>query len=224
MAAHPTPEGERSMSNESNDGHERNEGGQGRGDEGSGGREGARGRDGRPRRRRSRTLIALVTVLVVGTAGGGVLLMAADAWSHGGRWGGGKWSHGSPERWKEHLLDHSARWLGRVDATDEQRETIRGILGEAVDDFAGTVEEHRSLRREWLTALARPTLDAEALEALRAKHLDLADRKSRQMLDVVLRVGTVLTAEQRNDLLSDFARHRERRHERRKRRGGEEGG
>lgn len=224
MAAHPTPEGERSMSNESNDGHERNEGGQGRGDEGSGGREGARGRDGRPRRRRSRTLIALVTVLVVGTAGGGVLLMAADAWSHGGRWGGGKWSHGSPERWKEHLLDHSARWLGRVDATDEQRETIRGILGEAVDDFAGTVEEHRSLRREWLTALARPTLDAEALEALRAKHLDLADRKSRQMLDVVLRVGTVLTAEQRNDLLSDFARHRERRHERRKRRRGEEGG
>ena len=213
------------MSNESNDGHERNEGGQGRGGEGSGGREGARGRDGRPRRRRSRTLAALAAVLVVGAVGGGALLTAADAWSHWGRWGGGKWSHGhgSPERWKEHLLDHSARWLGRVDATDEQRETIRGILGEAVDDFAGTVEEHRTLRREWLTALARPALDAEALEALRAKHLDLADRKSRQMLDVVLRVGTVLTAEQRNDLLSDFARHRERRHERRKRRRGEEG-
>ena len=213
------------MSNESNDGHERNEDRWKHGGEGSGGREGTRGRDGRPRRRRSRTLTALAAVLVAGAVGGGALLAATDAWSHWGRWGGGKWSHGhgSPERWKERLLDHSARWLGRFDATDEQREAIRGILGEAVDGFAGTVEEHRSLRREWLTELARPELDAEALEALRTKHLGLAERKSRQALDVVLRVGAVLTAEQRNDLLSDFARHRERRHERRKRHRGEEG-
>ena len=211
------------MSNERNDGRERNEG---RPEpEGSGGREGARRKDGRPRRRRARTLAAVVTVLVVGAAGGGALLAATDAWSHWGRWGGGKWGHGDPERWKEHLLDRSARWLGRIDATDEQREAIRRILEEATDDFAGTVEEHRSLRRDWLTELARPELDAEALEGLRAAHLRMADEKSRRFLDVVLRVGAVLTVEQRNELISDVARHRGGHHRWRRRGdgGGKEG-
>ena len=203
------------MSNERNDGRERNEGRREHG--GSGGREGGRRNDGRPRRRRARTLAAVVTVFVVGAVGGGALLTATDAWSHWGRWGGGKWGHGDPERWKEHLLDRSARWLGRIDATEEQREAIQGILGEAAGGFAGTVEEHRSLRRDWLTELARPELDAEALEALRAAHLRMADEKSRKFLDVVLRVGAVLTVEQRNELLSDFARHRGRHHRGRRR-------
>ena len=211
------------MSNERNDGRERDEGR--REPQGSGGREVGRRKAGRPRRRRARTLAAVATVLVVAAAGGGALLTATDAWSHWGRWGGGKWGHGDPERWKEHVLDRSARWLGRIDATDEQREAIRRILEEAADGFAGTVEEHRSLRRGWLTELARPELDAEALEGLRAAHLRMADERSRQLLDVVLRVGAVLTVEQRNELISDFARHRDRRHRWRRRGdgGGKEG-
>ena len=201
------------MSNQSNEGFE--------GPEGTDGRERRDARN-RPRRRRTKTLAALITVFVVGAVSGGALVAATDAWSHRG--GGAKWRHADPEHWKERMLGHSSRWLGRIDATDEQREAIQGIIGTAADELAGTIGEHRALRREWLTELARPELDAEALEGLRAKHVRMADDKSRQVLDVVIRVGSVLTAEQRNDLLTDFARHRGRHHERRGRRGGEEEG
>ena len=197
------------------------------GRDGTEGPEAPEGPGGRRRwrswRGRTRTLAALVAVFVLGAASGGALIATSDAWSHwgGGRWGGGaKWGHGDPERMKERVLDRSARWLGRVDATDAQRDAVQGIIGEAADDFAATIEEHRGLRREWLTELARPELDAEALEALRVQHLGMMDEKSRRALDAVLRIAAELTAEQRNDLLDDFARHRGRHHAWRNRRHG----
>lgn len=106
------------------------------------------------------------------------------------------------------MEDHALFWLDRVDATDEQREAIRGIIGEAADDLAGAVGEHRALRREWLTGLERPELDADELETLRAKHVALLDRKSRAALDVVLEAGSVLTAEQRGELVEMLSWHR----------------
>ena len=161
-------------------------------------------------RRRAKMAAALVAVFVVGAIGGGALMMSTDAWSHWGRWGGMKGHHGDPAMWTERMRDRASRWLGKIDATDEQREVIDEIIGQAVDAFSGTIEEHRSLRREWLTEFERPELDAEAMEALRARHLELVDRKSRRALDTVIRIGSVLTAEQRANLLSELSRHRER--------------
>ena len=106
------------------------------------------------------------------------------------------------------MEDHALFWLDRVDATDEQREAVRGIVGRAFDDLVGAVGEHRSLRREWLAELERPELDAEALEALRARHVALLDRKSRRVLGVVVEAGSVLTAEQRGELVEMLSWHR----------------
>ena len=167
-------------------------------------------------RRRVRTAAVLVAVFTVGALGGGALVMSSDAWSHGARWGWGgmKGNHGDPEKWKERIQKRTDRWLDRINATEEQREAIGGVVGEAVDTFAGTIAEHRSLRDEWRTEFVRPELDAEAMEALRVRHLELADRKSRQALDTVLQIGSVLTAEQREEIVAKFARHRDRRHKR----------
>ena len=177
------------------------------------------GNENRTTGRRGKMAAVLVAVFAVGAIGGGALVMATDAWSHGARWGGSKghhgWSHGGrhgdPERWKEHLEDHAVFWLDRmVDVTDEQREAIRGIVGEAAGELAGAMGEHRELRRAWIAELERTELDAEGLEALRSQHIALADRKSRKALEAVLQVGAVLTAEQRSELVSVLNRHRDR--------------
>ena len=174
------------------------------------------GRAGRAPRRRVRMAAALVAVFLVGAVGGGALVMSSDAWSHGGRWGWGgmKGGHGDPEKWKGRIQKRADRWLDRIDATEEQREAIGGVLGEAVDTFAGTIAEHRSLRDEWRAEFVRPELDAEAMEALRARHLELADRKSRQALDTFLQIGSFLTVEQREEIAAKLDRHRDRRHKR----------
>ena len=176
------------------------------------------GSEGRGPGRTARKAAVLAAVFVVGALGGGAVVMSTDAWSHWGRWGGGghKGHHADPARWKGHMEDHALFWLDRVDASDEQREAVRAIIGEAADDLAGAVGEHRALRRKWLTELERPELDAEALEALRAQHLALLDGKTRRALDAIVAAGSVLTAEQRAELVSMLSWHRERRHERRR--------
>ena len=189
--------------------------------EGNGDRNGDRNVDasGSPApRRRARKAALLAAVFAVGALGGGAVVTATDAWSHWGRWGGGgfKGHHGNPAKWKGHMEDHALFWLDRVDATDEQREAVRTIVGRAFDDLSGVVGEHRTLRREWLTELERPELDAAALEALRARHVGLLDRKSRRALDALVEAGSVLTAEQRAELVSMVSWHRDRRGERRR--------
>ena len=166
------------------------------------------GNGGRAPRRRMKMAAALVAVFAVGALGGGALVMATDAWSHGGRWGGMKGHHGDPAAWTERMRERALFLLDRVDATDEQRTAVSEIIGETGGELAGTVGEHRALRREWLAELERPDLDAGALEDLRARHVALMDDKSRKALDVLVRVGSVLTAEQRSELVSMLSRHR----------------
>lgn len=190
---------------------------------GNGNGNGSDGNEGGSRapRRRARTAALLAAVFTVGALGGGAVVTATDAWSHWGRWGGPMGHHGGPERWKGHMEDHALFWLDRVDATDEQQEAVRTIVGEAFDDLSDAVGEHRALRREWLTEIERPELDAAALEALRARHVALVDGKSRRALEAIVEAGSVLTAEQRAELVSMISWHRDRRGERR--RGSDEG-
>ena len=174
-------------------------------------------------RRRVRTAAVLAAVFAVGALSGGAVVTATDAWSHWGRWGGPMGHHGDPARWKGHMEDHALFWLDRIDATDEQREAIRGIIDEAADDLAGAVGEHRTLRREWLTGLERPELDADELEALRAKHVALLDRKSRRALGAIVEAGSVLTVEQRGELVEMLSWRHRRGHRRGHRDGKDEG-
>ena len=191
-------------------------------DQGNGKGNGNGNASGRPARRRTaRKAALLAAVFTVGALGGGAVVMSTDAWSHWGRWGGMKGHHADPERWKGHVEDHALFWLDRVDATEEQREAVRAIVGQAAGDLAGAVGEHRTLRREWLAELERPELDEEALEALRAQHMALLDRKTRRALDALVQAGSVLTAAQRGELVSMLSWHRDRRDKRR--RGSDEG-
>ena len=165
--------------------------------------------------RRARGWIAALALLALGATGGALTTIAIDADAHGG-WRqamGGFRHHGlghgraiDPARVTERLQHASAWALGRVDATDEQRERIDAILAEAVDDVFPLRAEHLAHRRDLIAELARPQLDRAALEEIRTAELALAEKATARLLDTVVAVAEVLDTEQRQQLVERMAR------------------
>ena len=102
----------------------------------------------------------------------------------------------------------SARVLGRVDATEEQRERVDAILAEAVSDLFPLRAEHHAHRRDLIAELARPQIERAGLERIRAAELALAEKATTRLLDAVVAVAEVLDPEQRQQIVDRFAEHR----------------
>ena len=94
----------------------------------------------------------------------------------------------------------SARMLGRVNATPEQRTQIQQIVQIQAGEMAVQHEASRALRQQMMTLFAQPTVDANAVEALRQKQLAQHDANSKRMSMVMLEVSRVLTLEQRKQM------------------------
>jgi Spy/CpxP family protein refolding chaperone len=92
------------------------------------------------------------------------------------------------------------RALRVAEATPEQREKVEAILDKAFAEHGRFKEQHHALHGEVMAALTGDSVDREQLEALRAKHLRLADQGSRQLTAVVGDIAEVLTPEQRQKL------------------------
>ena len=168
--------------------------------------------------RRARGWIAALVLLGLGAAGGALTTIAVDADAHGG-WRhamGGFRHHGfghgraiDPAHVTERLQHASAWALGKVDASDEQRERIDAILAGAVDDIFPLRAEHRAHRRDLIAELARPQLDRVALERIRTAELALAEKATARLLDAVVAASEVLDPEQRQGLVESLVkRHR----------------
>ena len=171
--------------------------------------------DGSGRHRRNRRVrgwIAALALIAFGAAGGAVATIAVDAGAHGG-WRHGVWLHGrghvaSPEQAIERM-QHVAAWaLGSVDATDEQRERIDGILASAVRDLFPLRDEHLAHHRDLIAELARPQVDPAGLERVRTQEIALVEKATTRLLDATVAVAEVLDPEQRQQLVEKFASHR----------------
>ena len=119
----------------------------------------------------------------------------------------GRHGHGFAERRIEHMLD-------AVDASDGQREEIRTAL-EGLHESIETGRDARSDSHAAIAvALTGEEIDGEALEAIRAGHVERFEAMSQQMLQAIVRVAEVLTPEQRREItdqLEDHGHHRGRR-------------
>ena len=117
-------------------------------------------------------------------------------------------------RWSGHRpmdLDRMLKHLYvEIDATEEQKRRLDPILRQAARDLLPMRERLHAGRAEALELLTRDEVDPAAIEALRAKHLQLADEASRRVTRAVSEAAEVLTAAQRKEL----AAHLERRHRR----------
>lgn len=136
----------------------------------------------------------LIGGLVVAVAGTTTL-----AYAHGGRhhhgagMGGPAAMMGSPER-VDRMVD---RMLSGIDATDAQRTQVKQIAQAAAVDLKSQREARRALREQTRQAFVAPTVDANAVEALRQQMLAQHDQMSRRMTTALLDISRVLTPEQR---------------------------
>ncbi len=160
-------------------------------------------------KRRARTWIMALTLLGLGAAGGALTTVAVDANAHGGGHHGFRMHghrHAANAAEAAERVQHVAAWaLGSVDATDEQRERVDAILAGAVNDLFPMRAEHREHRRDLIAELARPRLDRDGLERVRAAELMLAEKATTRMLDAVVAIAEVLDPEQRQQLVERFA-------------------
>lgn len=90
--------------------------------------------------------------------------------------------------------------LESVNATDAQKAQIRQIMQAARADMKAQRAAGTNLREQALQLFTQPTVDANAVEALRQQMLLQHDQASRRFSQALIEVSRVLTAEQRAQL------------------------
>jgi CheY-like chemotaxis protein/Spy/CpxP family protein refolding chaperone len=120
----------------------------------------------------------------------------------------GRHRHGGhdPERMKKHAEFATEFVLREVDATPDQTERVKAIVGGAIDELLAGREPHDARRDALLAELAQPEISRTALQSLRAEELALWDDldEARRRLR---RRGAVLTPEQRVRLIELAREH-----------------
>lgn len=98
------------------------------------------------------------------------------------------------------------RMLDSVNATAEQRAQIKQIAERAMADMKAQRESGRASRDEMMKLFTAPTVDANAVEALRARKMQQHDQASRRMTQAMVEASRVLTPEQRKQLADRMAK------------------
>ena len=101
------------------------------------------------------------------------------------------------------------RMLDRVNATPEQRTQIQQIMQSQASEMRAQREAGRALRQQAMALFAQPTVDADAVEALRQQQLAMHDAASKRMTAAMLEISRVLTPEQRKQMAEHMAQRSE---------------
>lgn len=109
-----------------------------------------------------------------------------------------------------------SRLLDRVNATPEQRTQIQQIMQNQATEMRAQREAGRALRQQAMALFAQPTVDADAVEALRQQQLAMHDTASKRMTAAMLQISGVLTPEQRKQMAEHMKQRSEmmQRHQR----------
>ncbi len=105
----------------------------------------------------------------------------------------------------DHVLKHL---YVEIDASPAQQAQIEPLVKQAVNDLMPLATQIHGAHAQVMQALTAATIDRNALEGMRAQHLQLADQASKRIVQLVEDVGDVLSVEQRKAL----AEHLERMH------------
>jgi len=129
------------------------------------------------------------------------LVMVGCHGRHGGR-------HGMNEaELREHAHDVAAFALNRVDASAAQEARIEEILDPLVPQLVALRPERQALLAELRHALRADRVDAQRIEEIRKKGLNLADRASARAAQALVEAAQVLDQSQRAELL-DYVQRR----------------
>src|SRR5262249_42437240 len=121
--------------------------------------------------------------------------VAFKAFAHGGHWhGDGPIDPADLDKHLDRMLKHL---YVEIDATDAQNQHLEPIVKQAANDLLPLREKLHAGRREAVELLSAERVDPAALEALRAKHIALADEGSRRLTRAIAEIADVLTPAQR---------------------------
>ena len=98
----------------------------------------------------------------------------------------------------EHRVDHV---LSRIDATQEQKDKVGGIIKTAMTDITNLGVHPLDARNKLGQLLTADTVDPAAIEALRAEQLGKMDAASKRVTQAMIEAAAVLTPEQRRQLI-----------------------
>jgi Spy/CpxP family protein refolding chaperone len=151
--------------------------------------------------RLSRPVQMLLATLFVAAAAG--LTPAAHAQAMGEMHGGMRGMHGEGMGMGG---PHMGRVMDAVKATTEQRAQIKAIMDAARADLKSQHEAGRALHQQMQAAFTQPTVDARAVESLRAQITAQHDTASKRMTQALLDASKVLSPEQRKTLADLMAK------------------
>jgi periplasmic protein CpxP/Spy len=151
-----------------------------------------------------RTAIGVVLVAVV--AGAGALAVAGDRHEGGpGFFGPMGGHHGFMQKARGDFMEYRVdKALDAADATDEQKQKIKAIFDKARDSASGMRGEPGQMRDEIKALLEKPTIDRDAVEAMRKARMEKMDDASKVMTTAMVDAAEVLTPDQRAKLAKEF--------------------
>ena len=162
---------------------------------------------GEPQRPPSKARRRFLTGVVTGGFLGSLLVGGFNMYAHAQHGSGGHFRHAAydPEMMSTRI-EFATDWLlSRIEASDEQRQQVKGIVRATAQDLGQVREQHIQNRQMLLQALAQPTIDRAALGDIRQAGLQLVDTASDRIVTALADVAEVLTAEQRTKL-AEFTR------------------
>ncbi|NJM34686.1 MAG: periplasmic heavy metal sensor, partial [Rhodomicrobium sp.] len=90
--------------------------------------------------------------------------------------------------------------LSRVEASPEQKAKVGTVIKTAVNDLAALGVKPWEMRAQFIELMRADTVDAAALEALRAEQLGKIDAASKRIVQAMTEAAEALTPEQRREL------------------------
>jgi len=139
-------------------------------------------------------------VAIAGLAWTGARVLASG-FGFGPGAGHGHFAKMSPEACQDRV-DFAAEWvLRKVDATPEQTEKVKGILGDTAKDLCAMAERHRRNHDALLNEFTKPVVDREAVERIRKSGMQMADEATIRIMNALTDASDVLTQEQRKELV-----------------------
>jgi Spy/CpxP family protein refolding chaperone len=142
--------------------------------------------------------------------GGVAAAIGTRAWAQGGRHRGGMHGPIDPAEMGQRLDRMLKHLYVEIDATEEQKRRLEPIVKNAATDLLPMRDSLHAGRGQAIELLTQERVDPAAIEALRARHLQLADEASRRLSRAIADAAEVLTPAQRKDLAAHFARRQRR--------------
>ncbi|HWU65081.1 MAG TPA: Spy/CpxP family protein refolding chaperone [Ensifer sp.] len=159
-----------------------------------------------------RSTIAGIAIVAVTAAGIGAFAIAKDGpdgFSPPGMemagMGMGGHHGGMMDKVKGGFMEHRlGKMLDKVDATDEQKQKIKAIFDKAREDVQATRGEPGQMRDQMKALFDKPTIDRDAVEAMRKARVQKMDDASKIMTTAMVDAAEVLTPDQRAKLAKEM--------------------